>query len=128
DGTHRIVVSQGANGKARQDSISDELLNEKTVLLLQAELDMQEIDTLIRRARARNCKAVVMNLAPYKNLDAEMVKFLDILVMNEHEATDLAEHLGFGGQDFEATARAFKSKLGVTPVITLGEKGAIAFD
>jgi ribokinase len=127
-GDHRVVVSQGANAYAVQSDISDELLTPDTTLLLQAELNLKETAKLMERARARNCKTVILNLAPYKNLSAEVIANIDILVMNEHEATDLGKYLGLGGSSFEDMLRAFNKTYGVTPLITLGEHGAMAFD
>ncbi len=128
DGTHRVVVSQGANAYAVQSDILDELLNNDTTLLLQAELNLNETATLIRRARARNCRSVIVNLAPYKDLSPEMVANIDVLVMNEHEATSLRKHLGIAEQGFEDFARTLHKLHGVTPLITLGADGAMAFD
>lgn len=128
-GKHRVVVSQGANAYAVQSDIPDDLLNAETVLLLQAELKLEETATLMSRARARNCKAVVLNLAPPKPLTAEMVANIDYLIMNEHEAQALRKHLKMAEQpSYEELARTFNTLYGVTPIITLGENGVVAFD
>ena len=127
-GKHRVVVSQGANAYAVQSDISDDLLTKETVLLLQAELKLEETAQLMQRARARGCKSIILNLAPPKPLTAEMMANIDILVMNEHEAVALGEHLGLAKQPFEDMAKTFNKLYGVKPVITLGEHGALAFD
>ncbi len=128
DGTHRIVVSQGANTEANQADITDNLLTRDTTLLLQAELNLNETQKLIRRARERNCKSVIVNLAPYKPLADEMLRDINILIMNEHEASSLRDHLGHKDAGFEDFARKLHASHGLTPVITLGPDGAIAFD
>lgn len=128
DGTHRIVVSQGANARATQSEIPADLLDNNTTLLLQAELDLKETGALIARARQKQCKSIILNLAPYKALSDEMLANIDILVMNEHEASSLREHLGLGSQGFEEFARSLNRMHGITPVITLGPDGALAFD
>jgi len=127
-GKHRVVVSQGANAYAVQSEISDDLLTKETVLLLQAELKLQETATLIARAKSRGCKSVILNLAPPKALTPEMIANINILVMNEHEAAFLAKHLNIAGDNYEDMARAFNKAYGVTPIITLGEAGAVGFD
>lgn len=127
-GKHRVVVSQGANAYATQAGIPDDLLTKDTVLLLQAELKLEETAKLMQRARARTCKSVILNLAPPKGLTAEMMSNIDILVMNEHEAVALGKHLGLPEQPFEDMAKTFNKLYGVTPMITLGEHGALAFD
>lgn len=128
-GKHRVVVSQGANAYAVQSHIPDDLLNRDTVLLLQAELSLDETATLMSRARTRNCKAVILNLAPPKPLTAEMVANIDYLVMNEHEAGALRKFLKMAEfPSYEELAKAFNTLYGVKPIITLGENGVVAFD
>ncbi len=128
-GKHRVVVSQGANHYAVQSHIPDELLTSDTVLLLQAELKLEQTGTLISRARARGCKAVILNLAPPKELTPEMVANIDYLVMNEHEAQALRKFLGMAEfPSYEELAKSFNTLYGVKPVITLGENGVVAYD
>jgi ribokinase len=128
DGTHRVVVSQGANKRAVQSDIPDDLLQADTTLLLQAELDLAQTAELIRRARARACRSVILNLAPYHALSADILSNIDILVMNEHEAASLRAHLGIADAGFEDFARRLHGLYGVTPLVTLGPDGAIAYD
>lgn len=125
DGTHRVVVSQGANKKARQETIPDKFLNDKTTILIQGELPMPETEELVRRARKNNAR-VIMNLAPVVPLSNEMLNDLDILVMNEHEADLLAKQIGQNSDDKEAFARVLYKDFNLIGIITLGPDGAIA--
>ena len=58
DGTHKVVVSKGANLKARQETVPDKILNKDTTLLLQGELPMSETQALIKRAKDKGCQII----------------------------------------------------------------------
>jgi ribokinase len=128
DGTHRIIVSQGANRLAQQASVPDTVLTPATTLLLQAELDLKQTRLLMDRARAHGCRRVMMNLAPFKPLADADISALDYLVMNEHEADGLISHLKWQGQGYEDFARFLKKTYGVNAIVTLGPDGVVAFD
>ncbi len=119
-GNNLISVASGANLAARQDQIPDELLTPRTTLLLQRETDPGEIETLIRRARAAGCR-IVLNLAPPGPLAPDCLRALDVLVVNEGEASWLAGHLGV-----PPATSAIQAALGIDIVQTLGAEGAEA--
>ena len=126
DGTHKVVVSQGANLKARQDSVPENLLNENTTLLLQGELPMNETEDLIQRAKAKGCR-IVMNLAPVKELQEKTLQALDVIILNVHEADGLGAQLGMDTSDKEAYAKEMFEKYALTTVVTLGGDGAVTY-
>jgi ribokinase len=81
------------------------------------EVPAAETEALIARARAAGCR-IVLNLAPAAPLSEAALRALDVLVLNEGEASFLASHLGC-----PASAGALHLRLGVAVVVTLGENG-----
>ena len=126
DGTHRIVVSQGANLKARQETLPDKILEKKNVtLLVQGELPIQETEDLIVRAKSKNVRTV-MNFAPATaTLTKRLLDNLDIIIVNEHEASLLAQSLGMDAQDKQKFAQELYKKYDLISIVTLGPDGSI---
>lgn len=116
-GRNLIAVASGANLAARAEQIEDGLLGPGTILLLQMELAVRETEALICRARAAGCR-ILLNLAPAAPLSPDILRLVDLLSVNEHEAAFLANHLGCG-----ASAAALHAELGIDVVVTLGEAG-----
>ena len=116
-GLNAIAVGSGANLAARAAQVEDALLGPATTLLLQMETDVEEVASLIRRARALGTR-VVLNLAPAGPLPLDALRAVDVLVVNESEAAWLAAHLGTTD-----TAAALRTALGVDTVRTLGGDG-----
>lgn len=125
DGTHRIVVSQGANLKARQETVPDKILNDKAILLLQGELPIQETENLIGRAK-KNGATTVLNFAPATaKLSDNLLNNLDYIIVNEHEAELLGKQLGLDTDDKHAFSALLKTKFDLTCIVTLGPEGCI---
>lgn len=112
-----IAVASGANLVARADQIEDALLGPETTVVLQMEVAPDQTAALIQRAKVRGARTI-LNLAPAAALPVEVLRAVDILVVNETEADWLADHLGCA-----ATAAALHVALGTTVIRTLGENG-----
>ena len=119
-GRNQIAVAAGANRLAKAAQVEDEALGPASTLLLQMECDPDETAALIRRARAQGTR-ILLNLAPPRPLPADILTALDILLVNEDEATALAARLGTA-----ADAPSLAAKLGIAVVRTLGADGAEA--
>lgn len=125
DGTHRIVVSQGANLMARQDTVPDKFLGEKTILLVQGELPIKETEELVHRVKKAGGRAV-MNFAPATQLLSEdLLNNLDIIILNEYEAESLGKQYNMGVTDKEALALELYNRFALITIITLGGDGCI---
>ncbi len=125
-GENRIVVAAGANAAATSDQIPDDILKPGAVLLLQMETTHAENWDLLRRARA--CGAMtILNLAPAAPVPGDVLPCIDILVMNEIEASQLAGHLNLQTDDLVKICEAVSKRGNLTCVITLGAKGAFAW-
>jgi ribokinase len=90
-------------------------------VVVQREVPMAELATLLPRARARGAR-VVLNVAPAGPVPPEALAAVDVLVANEGEAEALARAHGLADADPAALARA----LGCAVVVTRGGEGAIA--
>jgi ribokinase len=92
-GENHIVVAPGANLEARAAQVQDADLGRGALVLLQMETPPAETSALIRRARSLGARTV-LNLAPAGALDIEVLRLVDILVVNDDESAWLAGHLG----------------------------------
>lgn len=125
DGTHRIIVSQGANLKAKQKTIPDKILNNQAILLLQGELPIDETENLIVRAK-KNGARTVLNFAPATaRLSKNLLNNLDYIIVNEHEANLLGQQLNISTEDKKTFLKELKTKFNLTCIITLGPDGSI---
>jgi ribokinase len=119
-GANQISVASGANMAVRAGQVEEAALTAATVLLLQMEVPVEEMAALVRRARAAGAR-IILNLAPPAPVPETMLRQLDLLVANEHEAAWLAGRLGVA-----AEAVALRGALGIDVVVTRGENGAEA--
>lgn len=146
-GENRILITAGANGQTIYSN--DELVElfpqseEREVVVFQNEIP-GTVDTIkwLKDNRKENTE-VVYNPSPYNNLSAEVIDKVDILVVNEGEALEIAKDIlpeedyesfkeqiqsneidGFLKLALQLKAKIDKSSSNVV-VITLGSKGAI---
>jgi len=124
-GENAIVVSPGANAHANAASIPPGAFRAEDTLLLQMEVPFAQSLAAAKAAREAGAR-VILSVAPYTALPAEDVAAFDMLIVNEHEAADLAVHLGVHAKGADATASALARRLGRTVIATLGPDGAVA--
>lgn len=120
-GENAIIVASGANLDTAAAQVPDELLGPGATVLCQNEIRSEESFAALRRAKARGARAI-LNLAPAGPVPDEVLGDLDLLIVNELEAAALA---GREGEPREL-AGALSERHGLTCVLTLGAKGAIA--
>lgn len=117
-GENAIVVAPGAN---RQVSVSPRAatrIGRAAVVLAQLEIP---VETVVAAARARRPGALmVLNAAPSRELPDELWRELDVLVVNEHEAADLAGLAAEPG----ALAASLLARVPAV-VVTLGADGCL---
>lgn len=127
-GENAIVVDAGANGAAvRLDEEQAGLVRGGTVLLCQLEVPLPLVRDAARVARAAG-RTVVLNAAPARDLDGDLLALVDVLVVNESEALVTAGALEQSGQSGAPEAvRAAQELAGRVPhvVVTLGAAGAL---
>jgi len=90
-GENAIVVVPGANETVSAADLAPlERLGPGDVLLAQMEVPAAVTAQAVRRAVGRGARAV-LNLAPYAGLPPDVVAAADPVVVNEHEALQLAD-------------------------------------
>ena len=114
-GENTIIVEAGANRLLVDLQSADAAaIAASSVLAMQLEIPLETVIAAARIARAADT-TVMLNAAPVRDLPAELLSSLDILVVNEHEASHLA-----GERDW----RELTEQVPVV-VVTLGSEGAL---
>lgn len=126
DGQNAITVAGGANAAAKGEQVAHASLGAGSVLMLQREVPDAESEIAARAARAAGAR-VVLNLAPSGTIPDSFLAELDILVMNEHEAADLAGALGLAG-DHAVLSQHLQARHRISTVVTLGADGALGWE
>lgn len=124
-GENSIVVASGANTTVSADVVSETLLGEDTLLVMQMEVPIEENFKLMRRAKARGARSV-LNTAPAQTASAEDLSLADYLILNEIEADTVYSALfekTFLGTEEKALAISDKTR--GCCLITLGAKGVV---
>jgi ribokinase len=90
-GENSIVISGGANDTLTPGEVTPDLLRGAAVLGLCLEVPL---DTVVGAARAARQAGVTVltNLSPYGRVPAELLRSTDVLLVNEHEASQLGDH------------------------------------
>jgi ribokinase len=122
-GENAITVVGGANALVRASAVDDRELGPGSTVLMQLEVPHREVASLAARAHARGAR-VILNAAPAAALDVALLRNLDVLVVNEHEAQIAA---AFAGGPEEFVAHMHKA-FGVRTVVTLGARGAVTIE
>ncbi|WP_341358380.1 ribokinase [Georgenia sp. M64] len=123
DGENAIIVAPGANAEVTVDAAAAGRLAVADVVLAQLEIPLE---TVVASARARRGGArFVLNAAPSRDLPAHVWAEIDVLVVNEHEARDLAgpDPVGHHGNPGGLAAALLERVPAV--VVTLGGDGAL---
>jgi len=117
-----IVVNSGANA-ALTDLTASELgeIAAADLLVLQLETPAATVESAIRAARAAST-TVLLNAAPSGAVPVELLGATDILVVNEHEAAELAGEVAGTG---ELSLLSVLTGHGCAVIITLGADGAL---
>jgi ribokinase len=121
-GENAILVNSGANA-ALTDLTADELAHiaAADLLVLQLETPLDTVAAATAAARSADT-AVILNAAPSTAVPAELLGQVDVLVVNEHEAAELA-----GAPDGigERSLLSVLTSHGCAVIVTLGADGAL---
>lgn len=129
DGENTIVLDPGANMQLMPSDIEicEADLASAAVLLAQLEVPVATVSAAVQRAVAVGTRPVV-TLAPARQVPDQLLRGLDPLLLNEHEAAAL---LGGAAIDVGNAGSAAEQLLARGPrsvVITLGPHGAVLAD
>ena len=124
-GDNMIAVASGANAMVTSEALSPSTLNEETLVVLQMEVPVVEIEAVIAKAKQAGAR-VLLNLAPALPIAIGALKQLDILVLNEHEAGTLCAQLELAAATPDEQLAALTGQLDASVIITLGAAGVVA--
>jgi ribokinase len=127
DADNTIVVVPGANAMVDADDVAVPMLAKGDVAASQFEIPQATITAFFKRARTAGV-TTILNPAPARTFDQELLDLVDILVLNE---TELGFLTGRELRDADDHARFIDAarSLAVTDriiCVTLGKRGALA--
>ena len=125
DGDNYLSVAPGANYRLTPQYIDtvEELLKKAEILVLQYEILPETLAYVLQKADEHNVR-VMLNFAPARDIDRNLLSRVSILVVNEVEAGFLAGITVDSEKKIKEAAKALL-ELGVeTVVLTLGADGS----
>ncbi|MFD8880627.1 ribokinase [Corynebacterium xerosis] len=129
-----IVISAGANGTVDAGFVRDrgDAIGDAGVLGLCLEVADDAVVEAARIARDAGV-TVVFNLSPVREVPADLLELVDVLIVNEHELAVLvgsaAVEEGAGSGDWSDAATALAAKHDIrTAVVTLGGAGSVVVE
>lgn len=123
-GENCIAVAPGANFSLLPECIAQfsEIIEEADIIVMQAEIPYETIKTTALLAKQKG-KKVLFNPAPACLIDEELMTAIDILVVNELEASFISG-IEYTGNNLEDIAQTLLRSGARNIVITLGSQGA----
>lgn len=127
DADNTIVVVSGANAMVSPEDVAAPALAKSDIAVSQFEIPQAPITAFFKRARTAGV-TTILNPAPARTFDQELLDLVDILVLNE---TELGFLTGRELRDADDHARFIDAarSLAVTDriiCVTLGKRGALA--
>ncbi|HQE20140.1 MAG TPA: ribokinase [Aggregatilineales bacterium] len=126
DGQNSIVVASGANMQVTPDDVdaAAETIAAADVLLLQLEIPLDAVQRAAEIAHEHGVP-VVLNPAPARDLPADLLSRVDVLIPNESETALLTGLPVDTRAELEAAARTLLGRGVGTAILTLGARGAM---
>jgi ribokinase len=124
DGENQIVTVAGSNGSLPLDQVEALPLAGLKWLVAQQELPLESVARAFERARAAGVKTL-LNAAPYRERGAELLRHVDLLVVNALEAQALLPQLQAAP---EALAQALRQRGPAAVLLSLGADGLVWAD
>ena len=124
NGENCIAVAPGANGTLLPGAISNlsSVIDEADIVVMQAEIPYDTIKQIAVIASQKG-KKVLFNPAPACHIDSELMKIIDILVVNELEA-EYVSGMTYAPENIEEIAKKLIEMGAHNVVVTLGSNGA----
>jgi ribokinase len=114
-GRNQIAVASGANLLTTAEALRPEILASDDWLVLQMEIPSGEVSKAVAIAKARSAR-VILNLAPALPIEVAALRKVDVLVLNEHEASLLCTHIGLAPGSPALLAGPISRLLGTTVI------------
>jgi ribokinase len=123
-GENAITVVAGANARASADWVPETTLDALTIVVMQFEVPLSEVDNLARRAHAAGSR-VILNAAPARPLSAGLLGHIDVLIVNETEAETISGALDLAPAPVQFVGQ-YRSRFGRDAIVSLGPRGLVA--
>jgi ribokinase len=127
-GRYITMVAPRANGQLSESivqTVTDLIWKKVSVLCLALEAPSDALEEAARRAHDFGAR-IVLNTAPADRLTPKLLEAADVLVCNEHEASELVGHEVTDQESAFRAAHAL-SREQRSVVVTLGSAGAVAW-
>jgi ribokinase len=121
-----VVAAAGANLETRLAQLSDCPFGAGDTVILQREIPDRDTYAAVALAKARGAR-VVFNVAPAGPVPAEVLRDVDVLIVNEHELLAVAEAVGIDGGDPKIASCQLSARFGCATIVTLGPLGALSW-
>jgi ribokinase len=126
NGQNQIMVAGGANLKANAANVPDKWLTPQTTLLLQMEVALQQNWAVAQRVKTAGGR-VLVNVAPVGKVPEDVMKFIDVILVNQIEVLLMAKNIGIDETDPKRAAMTIADRYGIWCVVTLGYHGAAGY-
>ncbi len=126
EGNNQIVVAPGSNHRLTPADLqaSEHFWADADFLLVQMEIPQESVECALALAKRHQMKTI-LNPAPAASLSAQTYSQVDILTLNEQEASDLTELEVRTMDDAKRAAASLRSRGCRTVIVTLGKDGAL---
>jgi ribokinase len=124
NGENSISVAPGANSRLLPEDIDKyaHFIKDANIVLLQLEIPIETVKRAIKIANEHKVR-VILNPAPGRDLDSSLLKNIDVLTPNQHEAALIGQVKG-QSESYSHLAEALVEKGANTVILTLGRNGA----
>jgi ribokinase len=123
---NQIIVSSGANAETEAGALEELDTRPGDIFVVQRELRDQVTIEGLRWAKSRQLHRV-LNAAPSEGMQDEFLAACDTLIVNESEATTIAEALGLLNEPVSFAMNVAR-RYRIVVVVTLGSDGVVAHD
>jgi ribokinase len=123
-GENAITVVAGANACTSADWVPDTAFDASTIIVMQLEVSLPEVDALARRAHAAGSR-VILNAAPAQPLSAKVLHQIDVLIVNESEAETISAALDLAAAPVQFVGQ-YRTRFGRDAIVSLGPRGLVA--
>ncbi len=122
-----IVVVSGANSLLTEQEVTKVQFEKGDVLISQFEIHVSTIIAFFRKGREVGT-INIFNPAPMQSIPDELFELIDVLILNETELSSISGLVvNISNEESITTAIKKIQKENLSVVVTLGEKGIIAF-
>ena len=128
NGQNSIVIIPQANLTVDEKFIErqkDKILA-ADIIVMQLEIPIKTVKYIAKLAKKDN-KTVILNPAPYADLDNETLKLVDYIIPNEHELIGLVQDCDVNLEcSIIESVHNFQKNIPINFVVTLGDRGVLS--